>query len=327
MVDGQWTVRHWNKEAETLLGVKRKDIVGKNLWEEFSGIIPLKFNTVYQKAFLQDTPVHFEEYSDEMGAWFDITAYHFGGTLSVSFKNSHQSLRREPHPEEQLRNLNELYKYVTEVTNDCLWEWDLVAKELFWIDGGHKRVFGYPIVNATIPQIFWENRVHPDDKARLLTSLHEVIVSGGGVGWEVEYRFKRADGQYAYVHDRAHIICDKGKGASRMIGATQDITARKVSEMELLEGERALAHERLTRQKEINDAVLAAQEEERVAIGKELHENLNQILAAAKLYVELAKVAEENKGLYLETSAAYLVTVMDAIRGVYRTLTTPRVLI
>ena len=108
-----------------------------------------------------------------------------------------------------------------------------------------------------------------------------------------------------------------------MIGATQDITARKESEIKLLEGERELAHERLTRQKVINDAVLAAQEKERVTIGKELHENLNQILAAAKLYVELAKVAEENKGLYLETSAAYLVTVMEAIRGIHRTLTAP----
>jgi PAS domain-containing protein len=313
-VDPQWIVRHWNKEAEILLGVKRKDILGKNLWEEFADIIPLKFNTVYQKTFLQDTPVRFEEYSDEMGAWFDITAYHFGETLSVSFKNSNQSLRKGLHPEQQLRNLNELYKYVTEVTNDCLWEWDLVTKELFWIDGGHKRVFGYPIVNATIPQIFWENRVHPDDKARLLTRLNEVIVSGVGASWEIEYRFKRADGRYAYVHDRAHIICDKGKSASRMIGATQDITARKVSEMQLLEGERELAH-----------AILEAQEKERVAIGKELHENLNQILAAAKIYVELAKVAEENKEIYLETSAAYLVTVMEAIREVYRTLTTPRV--
>jgi len=323
-VDRQWTVKHWNKEAETLLGVKETDIVGKNLWEEFVSIIPLKFYAVYHKAFLQDMPVHFEEYWDEMGAWFDVIAYHLGDTLSISFKNNNQTFRKECPPEQQLRKLNELYRYVTEVTNDCLWEWDFVTKKIFWIDGGHKRVFGYPIVNALIPQVFWENRVHPDDKARLLTRLQEVITSEVGVDWEVEYRFKRADGQYAYVHDRAHIIYDGGGRASRMIGATQDITARKLSEMQLLEGERALAHEKLTRQKEINDAVLAAQEKERVALGKELHENLNQILGAAKLYVELAKAAEEHKEMYLETSSAYLVMVMEAIRGIYKTLTTPR---
>ena len=68
------------------------------------------------------------------------------------------------HPEQQLKVLNELYRFVTEVTNDCLWEWDLQNKEMFWIDGGHKRVFGYPIENTLIPQSFWEELLHPDDK-------------------------------------------------------------------------------------------------------------------------------------------------------------------
>jgi hypothetical protein len=36
-------------------------------------------------------------------------------------------------------------------------------QELFWIDGGHKRVFGYKHENAIIPQNFWESRLHPDD--------------------------------------------------------------------------------------------------------------------------------------------------------------------
>ena len=67
-VDRKWTVTYWNKAAEELLRVKAKHIIGKNLWEEFAGIIPLNFYTVYQNAFLQDTPVHFEEYWAELGS-------------------------------------------------------------------------------------------------------------------------------------------------------------------------------------------------------------------------------------------------------------------
>ena len=59
-VDRKWTVKYWNKSAEELLGVAATDIVGKNLWSEFAGIIPLDFYAVYHKAFLQDIPVHFE---------------------------------------------------------------------------------------------------------------------------------------------------------------------------------------------------------------------------------------------------------------------------
>src|ERR1700685_706877 len=53
-VDRKWIVTYWNNAAEKLLGVKAKDIIGKNLWEKFAGIIPLNFYRVYHKAFLQD---------------------------------------------------------------------------------------------------------------------------------------------------------------------------------------------------------------------------------------------------------------------------------
>jgi len=242
-VDQKWTVKYWNKAAEKLMGILAKDIVGKNLWEEFAGILPLDFYTVYHKAFLQDIPVHFEEYWGEMGAWFDVITYHCDDTLSISFKSSnhpgHPSLPK--NQEQQLKNLNELYRFVTEVTNDCLWEWDLQSKELFWIDGGHKRAFGYQIENALIPQSFWESRLHPDDKVRILAGLNEIMNKGTICIWEDEYRFKKADGEYAYVHDRGHIIYDSDKVASRMIGATQDITARRSAEMQLLESEKKLS--------------------------------------------------------------------------------------
>ena len=94
-VDRKWTVKYWNKAAEKLLGVQADDIVGKNLWSEFAGILPLDFYAVYHKAFLQDIPVHFEEYWGEMGAWFNVITYHCDDTLSVSFKSSNHPV----HPD------------------------------------------------------------------------------------------------------------------------------------------------------------------------------------------------------------------------------------
>jgi PAS domain S-box-containing protein len=219
--------------------------------------------------------------------------------------------------------MNELYQFVTEVTNDCLWEWNLQTRELFWIDGGHKRVFGYQIVNALIPQSFWEMHLHPDDKMRILNRLTKILSEGADSIWEDEYRFQRADGSYAYVHDRAHIIYDVDEVACRMIGATQDITVRKSAEIKLLESEKKLAHERLTRQKKMTHAVLAAQENERSEIGKELHDNLNQVLGAAKLYIEMAKTDDENREMCLEKSSGFIMNVIEEIRRISKTLSTP----
>jgi PAS domain S-box-containing protein len=234
-VDHQWTVTHWNEAAEKILSVRAQDIIGKNLWEKFADIIPLNFYAVYHKAFLNNIPVHFEEYWAEMGTWFDVITYYSGDTLSISFKASSPPIH-SGHPAQQLRILNELYQFITQVTNDCLWEWNIQAKELFWIDGGHKRVFGYPIENSLIPQSFWESRLHPDDKVRVLAKLKKTIGEAVLSLWEDEYRFEKANGDYAFVHDRAHIVYDEDNKAIRMIGATQDITARKLAEIQLKSG-------------------------------------------------------------------------------------------
>jgi PAS domain S-box-containing protein len=321
-VDQHWTVKYWNKAAETLLGVSAAEIIGKNLWQEFAGAVPLDFYAVYHNAFIQDIPVHFEEYWGEMGTWFDVITYHCDNTLSVSFKSRNPQVGSK-HPVQQLKTLTNLYRFVTEITNDCLWEWDLQTREIFWIDGGHKRVFGYPIVNAIIPQNFWENHLHPDDKVRIMSKLNKILSAGSDNVWEDEYRFQKADGSYADVHDRAHIIYDFDKVPSRMIGATQDISFRKSAEIKLLESERTLMQERLTRQKELTHAVQAAQENERTEIGKELHDNLNQILGAAKLYIELAKTDDENREMCLDKSSGFILTVINEIRRISKTLSTP----
>lgn len=319
-VDHQWTVKSWNKAAEKLLGAQTGDIIGKNLWEKLAGVLPIDFYAVYHKVFLKDIPAHVEKYWGKMGAWFDVVTFHSKDSLSVSFKSSSHSARsvHSTGPNQQLKALNELYRFVTEITNDCLWEWDLQAQRFFWIDGGHKRIFGYPIENSIVPQSFWEDLLHPDDKVRLLTNLHKIIMEETDSNWETEYRFKKADGEYAYVHDRGHIIYGADGRAFRMIGATQDITARKSAEHQL-------AQERLSQQREITGAVLTAQENERADIGKELHDNLNQLLGAAKLYIGMARADGENAAAFLDKAVGYIVNVISEIRKISKQLAVPGV--
>jgi PAS domain S-box-containing protein len=315
-VDKNWTVKYLNKAAEVILGVQAKEIVGMNLWEKLSEIIPTELYNIRHLPFRQNIPVHFEEYLGEMGSWSEVIFYHSDDTLSVSFKSPDKPPQTE-NQERQLKVLNELYRFVTEVTNDCLWEWNFTFQDLFWIDGGHKRVFGYPIVNALIPQSFWESLLHPEDKDRILSKLYKIIAEGSSTSWEDEYRFKKANGEYAYVHDRGHIIYDEDGNASRMIGATQDITARKSAENKLIQ-------ERIARQNEITKAILTAQESERINIGRELHDNLNQILGAAKLYIETAKNDEEHSEIYLKRSCEYIVNVIEGIRNIATSLSMAR---
>lgn len=316
-VDKKWTVQYWNKAAEKILKVKATDIIGKNLWEVFTDFIPLEFYAVYHKAFEKNIPLHFQEYWGEMGAWFDVITYYCDNTLSVSFKSSNRSIDLEfpTTLEQQLQIKTGLYKFITEVTNDCLWEWDLVSKEIFWIDGGHKRVFGYPVENALIPQSFWEDQIHPDDRIRILSDLNKLIKENVSTQWEVEYRFKKADDQYAWVRDRGHIIYEEGE-ARRMIGATLDVTATVLLEKQL-------TSERLKRENDTTSIILSAQEKERATVGKELLDNVNHLLGAAKLYIEMAKKDVLNRNILLESSINYIIQVMEIVSRISKALSPP----
>jgi two-component system sensor histidine kinase UhpB len=318
-VDKTWIVKYWNPAAEKILKVQARDIVGKNIWQKFEGVIPIELFNVDQREFIKDSPVHFCKYWSEMGAWFDVIIYHCDNSLSVSFKSSKEPFADLAEPEvEQLKVLTELYRFVTEITNDCLWEWNLLTQEICWIDGGHKRVFGYQVENALIPQSFWEYCIHPEDKEALLFGLSKMLAKKSASLWEATYRFKSADGNYLYVHDRGHIIRDEKGRATRMIGATQDITEKTLLEIKL-------ANERLTRQKLITAAVLRGQENERESIAIALNENLSQLLVATKWNIQLAKTDRDKRDICLNNSAEYLNHVINEIRKIYKALAIPDV--
>jgi PAS domain S-box-containing protein len=317
-VDNKWTVKYWNRAAERIIGISARDILGKNLWKEFPSALPLEFYSIYHNKVIGDNPAHREEYLGKMGSWFDVIIYHYGDTVSVSFKSnsSDPDAQHSDHHEQQLKILNELYRFVAEVTNDCLWEWNIQQQEFFWIDGGHKRIFGYQIVDSFVPQSFWEALLHPDDRDRVLAKLSKMKSLGNEEIWEIEYRFKKADDGYAHVFDRGRILYDEDNKVLRMIGATQDITARKRIDTQLI-------RERQERQKEITEAVLLAHENERKEIGKELHDNLNQVLGAAKIYIDVAKTDDENREMCLDKASEYIMKVIEEIRRVSKKLVAP----
>ena len=77
-----------------------------------------------------------------------------------------------------------------------------------------------------------------------------------------------------------------------------------------------------TTQNEISGVVQAARENEREKIGQEIQENLNQVLIAALLYIELAKTDDESREMCLEKSSLFINAVIKELAVMSRTLST-----
>ncbi|OIN59947.1 PAS domain-containing protein [Arsenicibacter rosenii] len=117
---------------------------------------------------------------------------------------------------------NERFELLAKATRDAVWDWNLETNTVWWNDG-FNDLFGYAVDTLPLGPESWSDHIHPDDREGILTSIHDVIDVGGS-NWSGEYRFRRADGSYAYVFDRGYIMHRDGKSI-RMVGSMQDITS------------------------------------------------------------------------------------------------------
>lgn len=139
--------------------------------------------------------------------------------------------------EERERILKERFSLVSQATKEAIWDVDLVADRQSWY-GAIERMLGYPC-GQTTDWAWWEGRVHPEDRRRVLSKIGAVLRRYGAETWSDEYRFLRADGSYAVVMDRGYVARDPSTGEPvRMLGSMADVTVRRRAEEELKESER-----------------------------------------------------------------------------------------
>ncbi|MBK5271877.1 MAG: PAS domain S-box protein, partial [Bacteroidia bacterium] len=125
-------------------------------------------------------------------------------------------------------------------------------------------------------------------------------------------RHKKQNGEIILVEVTFYKIDYLGKVA--MQAQINDVTERFRLEKEL-------AEQQQIKQRQITDAVLTAQEKERKGIGEELHDNINQILATSKLFLNTA-ISDKDFDLVAK-GHEYISMAMEEIRKLSRALITP----
>ena len=146
------------------------------------------------------------------------------GTL-LYYEGIAEEITERKRAEKALRESEQQLRLFTQATNDMFWNWDLVCGR---VDRSmaFEKTFGYAEEEISSDIAWWEERLHPDDRNRVLSTYEEALMSGVET-CSYEYRFRRADNSYATVDDRVCILRDSSGKPIRSLGAMTDITERK----------------------------------------------------------------------------------------------------
>lgn len=166
-------------------------------------------------------------------------------------------------------------------------------------------------------------------------SKNIIIVEEEGVGSGENLR---------WLHTKK-IVIQGADGQQYLLGISQDITERKKMDEQLRQFnhelkrkvvertrelkrkdqekralEKSLMEEKFSQQKKLMHATIEGQEKEKKQIGMELHDNINQILASTKLYIEMALSDEGLREQMLQKSRNQINHAISEIRTLSKSL-------
>jgi PAS domain S-box-containing protein len=187
----------------------------------------------------------------------------------------------------------------------------------------------------------------PSEQATFFYSKDREVLDKGQLVFIEEEKITTKEGE-CWLQTKKIPLKGPNNNQTYLLGISQDITIRKKQDDQLKEFnkqleqkviertsqilkadnerkklETALLQEKFNKQKELLKATIDGQEIERKEIGMELHDNINQILASTKLFLEVAASDNKLAHEFIHKSIININTSIDEIRKLSKTLVPP----
>ncbi|MBI1874842.1 MAG: response regulator [Acidobacteria bacterium] len=137
----------------------------------------------------------------------------------------------------ELQATEQRFQAAAESAGGLLYDWDLSTDRVSWY-GDVDAELGYAPGEFPRTARAWQELIHPDDRDRIIDSMHRDLLSSARGAHE--YRVRRKDGSFASWADRGRAVRDPQGQASRWIGCVSDVTARTAAERALHDSEQRL---------------------------------------------------------------------------------------
>ncbi len=224
-----------------------------------------------------------------------------------------REIRESKHAEHLLRQSEKKYRNLFNNNPLAMFVWDPKTLAILEANEATSIQYGYgleELKKMSIPQL-----IHSDMEERMKAVARSSI---GNSNFRTSYLTRHVDKEGRVMHMEVSFHSIDYFGSRATMAIVKNIT-------EQVELEKRLSRERELKQQEITQAVVTAQEHERLHIGRELHDNINQILATVRLYIEYALSNSAMHDQLLKSAKELVLSAVNEIRNLSKSLLPPTV--
>ena len=132
--------------------------------------------------------------------------------------------------EQALRESQELMNQMAQAIQDVFYVSDAETNEIIFMNAAFDRIWGLNGEKVRSSPRSWLDRVHVDDRERIVRSITKWKPQGEAPEWNEEFRIVRPDGAVRWIWIRSFPIRDASGEIVRFAGVERDITERKRAE-------------------------------------------------------------------------------------------------
>jgi PAS domain S-box-containing protein len=305
-MDREWRISYINPPVEAMLNIRREDYLTRNFWECFPAMVGSVYYQQYHKAMTANEPVHFEEYFQPFDKWLSVDAYPMETGLSVFFRD----VTGDRKTKEEMDKLSLIIKK----TNNLVMLAG-PAGEIRWVNDAFVQKTGFTLAEAQGRRLT-DIMGGQETDCEAVQRIRQQYGAGNPFKEELLYYTKQKEELLLEISGQS--ICDEEGRVKEVFCIMVDITERKRLQQRL-DRERELHQQKMTA------AVINAQEGERSEIGKELHDNVNQLLTTVKLYLGIGLSTPGMGEDLTRRSIDLLQESIDEIRNLSKRLSAPTV--